>query len=727
MCKTSTRPLVAKRIVRGALLTLAACIFVLHGLALAQDEENEENLDEILKEEFALIQDEAQTVESSARHEQHLGLSPSAVTVVTRKDIEASGAVHLVDILRLVPGMDVIQATPALSALALRSIWSHKNSYVLVLIDGRDTTVEIMGMPFLEMLPVSLSDIERIEVIKGPASSLYGANAFSGVVSIVSRGISQKTSSRAYVGGGEEGATVLAGKFSTCIKNFGFALAAERTTFHDFMDKGLSGLNSLRLRGVGEWRLAENRKLSLDVNYAHGRGPIPTNIGTFDGELGVTTAKAAYQSPEVKGHLYWSYLQPRPHFDIPIIYGGTMLARINDTYANGQVIDGEVQWQLPNLWQPLLIIVGGGTRYTTVSSNKLLDALSYSDPASPGYHLPGVTTGEARAGGFLHAEFTPAESFTLTAGSRVDYNQQSGWFVSPKLAGVYRALKNHFFRLGASRAFRKPSYMETMLHPDVVFPPYSPITGGDQVLFREFMTRVVGNLDLDNEVLWAFDAGYLGYFWKERLRLRLDLYYNMWSGYITIYPEIFINERGLPDLRKSSFMFQNSPGRLDSYGSELEIALEITPEFLASAWWAWREVVVRNNPFWDVTGWSPKNMLGLGARYWSEKGPRGSLYLFSRSDFIDVAVDNPEGLMAPLIHQKIEPVLLLMGRLGWRLDFPGGVQLEAGMKYLQPFSPWQAPHFCYREKGGVVDNMGRNFSGELICRTVIFYLEGIVE
>jgi outer membrane receptor for ferrienterochelin and colicin len=165
---------------------------------VAADEEGE------IIDEFALLQEEAM-VESAARHKQEIGMSPAAISVITRDDIEASGAETITDLLRMVPGVDVVMSNQFQTSLSARLDWNDENFYFLVLIDGREANLELLGQTPMEAQPVSLEDIERIEVIRGPASSLYGANALAGVISITTRAISKETSGWVRLAGGEVG------------------------------------------------------------------------------------------------------------------------------------------------------------------------------------------------------------------------------------------------------------------------------------------------------------------------------------------------------------------------------------------------------------------------------------------------------------------------------------------------------------------------------------------
>jgi outer membrane cobalamin receptor len=141
-----------------------AILFLLAGAPFYARAQEDEFLDE-----FALLEDAA-VVESAARHRQEIGMSPSAITVITREDIETTGASTLPDLMRIVPGMEVIYLGINAATPACRLHYTEGNFHFLVLIDGREANIELLGQTLWEALPISLEDVERIEIIRGPAS-----------------------------------------------------------------------------------------------------------------------------------------------------------------------------------------------------------------------------------------------------------------------------------------------------------------------------------------------------------------------------------------------------------------------------------------------------------------------------------------------------------------------------------------------------------------------------
>jgi hypothetical protein len=695
---------------------------VLPFLAVAQDLEGElgDELDDGFMDEFALLEDAA-VVESAARHKQEIGMSPSAITVITREDIEATGATSIGDLLRLVPGMEVTVNSQFFISLASRIFWTNENLFYLVLVDGREANMELLGQAPTECQPISLEDVERIEVIRGPGSSLYGANALAGVVSITTRAVPEKTSVWARVGAGEAGTLVADARASTRIGPWGFSISGGVDLAGTFADPSISAEKVYKFRAYAEHRFSEKNKLLADFGMSRGRGPVSSAAGMVDGILALRTLRLAYESENLRGQLYWLQSPSYAKLNAPLEFNGIRLAKFLPAWFDNHTIDAEVQWRLPVFWDPLLVIAGARGRASYLGSDDMLDAETYADITSSRYHEPGVSYWQFRTGAFVHAEFTPADWVTVTAGLRVDYNTFSGAFLSPRGAAVFQPQPGQYLRMGVARSFRKPSFLETHGHPMVEFLDDSPITGTGRDKFLEFVTRMVGNLDLRNEELLSFEAGYLGQYLDNRLQVSLDLYYNRYYYETATSPNIVEDEQRLPDLDLSSFMFENSDESDVIFGGELSVRFSVTKNIMIQAAWSHREVY---HPYSKLTSdEAPKNLLTLGGRFKTDSGLVGSLYGFSRSAFWDRSVENPGGLLEPMLEQYLDNCILVLSKLGWRWKSGMGVDLEAGTKLFLPVS-FSAPNFSYYEKGGKILPDGRNFGGEQLRRMVTVYLQG---
>lgn len=113
--------------------------------------------------------------------------APAAVSVITAEDIRRSGLTSLPDILRLADSMMVARFNGGSWAISTRGFTSTANNKLLVLIDGRSVYTQLFGGVFWEMQDYFVADIERIEVIRGPAGTLWGPNAVNGVINIITK------------------------------------------------------------------------------------------------------------------------------------------------------------------------------------------------------------------------------------------------------------------------------------------------------------------------------------------------------------------------------------------------------------------------------------------------------------------------------------------------------------------------------------------------------------
>ena len=113
--------------------------------------------------------------------------SPVSITIINRDMIEASSAIEIVDLFRLVPGMRVAHANGNLFSVAYHGYASAFPNRMQVLVDGRSVFTPLFSIVDWNNLGLTINDIERIEVIRGPNAAAYGANAVSGTINIITR------------------------------------------------------------------------------------------------------------------------------------------------------------------------------------------------------------------------------------------------------------------------------------------------------------------------------------------------------------------------------------------------------------------------------------------------------------------------------------------------------------------------------------------------------------
>src|SRR6202034_3724529 len=141
-------------------------------------------------------------VTSVSQKAEKLSRTASAVFVITQEDIRRSGSTNLPDLLRMVPGVEVAQIDSNTWAISVRGLNQRFSNELLVLVDGRSVYTTEFGGVYWDTLDLPLEDIERIEVIRGPGGSAWGANAVNGVVNIITKKTSDTLGALVVSGGG---------------------------------------------------------------------------------------------------------------------------------------------------------------------------------------------------------------------------------------------------------------------------------------------------------------------------------------------------------------------------------------------------------------------------------------------------------------------------------------------------------------------------------------------
>src|SRR3989304_5822232 len=162
-----------------------SCLLLLTSLVIPVQVMAEEGVD--MMEDIYAIFAEEEMVMTASRYLQPVSQSPSTITVITAEEIRESGVTTIPEILRRVPGMEVMQTSVAEFNMGIRGENKLHSNKLLVMIDGRTVQEDFQNHTFWTALPMVLDDIEQIEVIRGPGSSIWGANAFNGVVNIITK------------------------------------------------------------------------------------------------------------------------------------------------------------------------------------------------------------------------------------------------------------------------------------------------------------------------------------------------------------------------------------------------------------------------------------------------------------------------------------------------------------------------------------------------------------
>src|SRR6266446_6370684 len=141
-------------------------------------------------------------VTTASKEPEQVWRTPAAIYVITQEDIRRSGATSIPEVLRLVPGVEVARIDSSKWSIGVRGFGSRLSRSVLVLIDGRSVYTPLFAGVYWEVQDTLLSDIDRIEVIRGPGGTIWGPNAVNGVINIITKSAKDTHGMLASAGGG---------------------------------------------------------------------------------------------------------------------------------------------------------------------------------------------------------------------------------------------------------------------------------------------------------------------------------------------------------------------------------------------------------------------------------------------------------------------------------------------------------------------------------------------
>lgn len=496
-------------------LTLAGVTFVA-GTSLAASEGGSLSADDFLANIPVAI--------TASRLAQPLNETPTAVTVIDREMIKASGATELIDLLRLVPGMAVGSSAGDNVAVSYHGLSNSYARRMQLLIDGRTVYDPLFGGANWFALPVTIDDIEKIEIIRGPSAASHGANSFLGVISITTRVPSAQRGASVQLDKGTHDTDRALLRFGSGANNLSY-----RATFEHRSSNGFENIddayfvNVFNFRGELSTSATTTAALQLGASDHHGE-----ESGGPDGmaPLRTLTTSTHYEqidihhaftdSHELHTRLFhtsennrnaWNEIPESAQAENrdPITY---------DRDASKQRIDVELEDTMA--WSERLRLAwGGGLR-----QDKVEDAASLTEPTLKVelYRL------------FANMQARPTENIVAHAGAMLEHNSLAGTDISPRLAVNYHLGQHHTLRAGSSRAYRNPVLAEE--NADIVF----RTANGDPVL-----TLFKSTGGLTPESIHSTEIGYFGNYAEYGLNLDVKLYRDKITNLIRSYFDLTSN------------------------------------------------------------------------------------------------------------------------------------------------------------------------------------------
>ncbi|MBK7207961.1 MAG: TonB-dependent receptor [Elusimicrobia bacterium] len=486
--------------------TLSALLFSAAFPAAAEVDVFSLDLEQLLKTDI--------TVTSVSNKEESLGRAAAAIHVLTAEEIRQSGARSVPDLLRLVPGLYVAQIDGGGWAVSARGFADRYNNKMLVLRDGRSLYSPFFAGTYWDLQDTLIDDIERIEVIRGPGGTIWGANAVNGVINIVTKSAHQTQGGFLQAGGGtfeqSHGALRWGGKAAGgALRVYGQGAAFNNTVDNDGEDR-----NDARRAYRGGMRFDRSSEDGSVMAQA---------------EIYNHPARNTYRVAELApgGVTLWQ--------DDFVSRGGHALVdaqrRIGARNRLGLRVYYDRAERTQSYIQPTYDTLDAQTQHT-------YDGDRHGVVWGAGFrwwqdHSLGSTVGTADQPSHTHRTYSAflqdeikivPRRWSVTAGSKLEWNDFTGTEIQPRLNTALSLNDDHTVWGAVSRAVRTPSQVED--------------TGAFRYLLVATFPATVfgvirGDSELKAETLMAYEVGYRG---RPTPRTGLDIvgFYNRYERLINI-------------------------------------------------------------------------------------------------------------------------------------------------------------------------------------------------
>jgi iron complex outermembrane receptor protein len=442
--------------------------------------------------------------------------APNSTSIITEQDIRLSGITKIPELLRRLAGVDIMETTGSQTEVSLRGFNQRLSNKVLVLINGRSTYVDLLGATLWGSLSIGVEDIERIEVVRGPGSALYGADAFNGVINIITKQP------------GEGGSGFNAG--------YGSNNTTHGTIWTSGRDKELAWRLSAGYDYLPRWsrEVQEGRSdlhlSSNDQNSAQRTARMDATVTRTIGKDVTVGIQGGFNSG------YIEFLGEGPANDINLNY------QTNDitVFANSKHIELRAFWNAYNGTNAVNAAYLGQTTMPGIYHLNIIDGeAQYIDGFETGkgidhdlhvglnYRLKMVSWSwqaqnetENHAGFFVHDQVKIGKRFAIVGDYRADYVPYLNDMVqSPRGSILVHPSDQSTIRAIVGTAFRTPTFLESYIG----FPVQLPVTGGAAI--PEGIRSDDPSFRLKPEQILTTELGYM----------------NQESDYFTVDTAVFYN------------------------------------------------------------------------------------------------------------------------------------------------------------------------------------------
>lgn len=508
---------------------LSLCLFIIFSSSYAWAKQHD--IDDSLEYLKSLsIEELLQTeVTSVSKKSEHLFDTAAAVFVITQEDIKRTGVRTIPDALRMVPGLQVAHINGSTFAITARGFNEWFSNKLLVLVDGRSVYTPLFSGVYWDVQDTVLEDIDRIEVIRGPGATMWGANAVNGVINIITKHSRETQGGMIVAGAGSIEKPLLTARYG--------GKAGKEGTYRIYA-KGVKRDEFVQPDGTDgndEWQsLRAGFRMDIPLSFRDNltvQGESYGGANEFDLRLsGFLTPPFTRETHEEQyyrgGHLITTWqreISNLSDIEVKCYYDWTFRDQIVIEERRDTInFDFKHHVKLPPNHE---VVWGLGYRWTAddtkPSTNLWMDPDSRSDQVWNAFVQDDIMLWP--------------DKVWLTLGSKFEHNDYSGFELQPNARLRWKPTPKHTVWGSVSRAVRTPSRSDHDIRVNLTSMNIPP--AGLTVL------RITGDDSFESEELLAYEAGIR---WQKNENLSFDL-----AAFYNVYENLRIVESGSPFVETS--------------------------------------------------------------------------------------------------------------------------------------------------------------------------------
>ena len=505
-----------------SLMLLGGLVPVSWGDAPENSEPTEGRLTQVSLEQLGQIE-----VTTASKEPVKASRTPAAIYVVTQEDIRRSGATSIPEALRLVPGVEVARIDSNTCSLGVRGFGSALSRSVLVLIDGRTVYTPLFAGVYWQVQDTLLEDVERIEVIRGPGGTIWGANAVNGVINIITKSAKDTHGTLVSTGGGN---------LDQGFAHFRYGAGNDNGFNYRIYGKAFTRGPQFHQDGhlFDDWRMGQTG-FRAD-RERHQRDTLTLQGDLYSGDAGQSLAINSYSPP------FMALVEQNAELG-----GGNLLGRWKRTLGEGSDVQVQTYYDRTNRRQANFaesrdtfdidfihhltlpfrqdFLWGLGARLSSGNATEVVSTVVFT---------PNHFTDKLYSG-FVQDEIAIVRNqLSLTMGSKFLHNIYSGFEVEPSVRVLWTPNPRQTVWAAVTHAERTPSRVEEDLQLTGIASP-NPLT----------FYRIVGDRGFTAENLIGYEAGYRSLV-KPKFYVDIAGFYNNYNDLLSIEPGTPFSETSPP-------------------------------------------------------------------------------------------------------------------------------------------------------------------------------------